>query len=130
LAVGRTASSLKDALCGIMFELVSFLLFPLCLGAFVKPTVGEFSSNKDPCLLTSKLCLRGKASHLKMTILHVCESIFHDYPNSCILMICLGNNCQWIQCRQLISLVNNVLCGSSIWKDGSQILFGMISREE
>lgn len=97
-------------------------LFPLCFRPFVKPKVGEFCfvfSNKLQCFLTNKLCLSGKVFHLKMTILHVCEYISHDYPNSCILMICLGNNCQWIKCRQLISSVNNVLCGSSMWKGTS-----------
>lgn len=116
LAVDGAASSLKEVACGIMFGLASPFLFPLCLRPFVKPTVREFSSNKLQCLVTNTLCLSDKVFHLKMTILHVCEYVSHDYPNSCILMICLGNNCQWIKCRQLISSVNNVLCGSSMWK--------------
>lgn len=38
-------------------------------------------------------------------------------------MICLGNKCQWIKYSRLVSPVNNVLSGSTMWKWASQIPF-------
>lgn len=93
---------------------------PYCFRFLVKPTVWEFSSNN---VFTKQPQLSCLAFHLKKTHLTCFEYISHNYPNSCILRICLGNNCKWIKYSQLISSVNNVLSGSTKWKWTFQILF-------
>lgn len=95
---------------------------PYCFRFLVKPTVWEFSSNNvfTKSSPNSVACPSSEEdpSHVYLSTFPIINN-----SNSCILRICLGNNCKWIKYSQLISSVNNVLSGSTKWKWTFQILF-------
>lgn len=101
---------LLSKLCGVRSE--TFPSAPITVSDLCHANCLEVSSNKPPVLTHEKALTQLHGLSPQGDTSHLCVNVFsHNYPNSCILMISLGNNCQWLKHSQLISPVNNVLPG-------------------